>query len=274
MPVIRLRNRVPRPVGFLRVGKNNPGVFVFLVGIAPHVKIALRRACRSRARRLKPGMLIGSVIHHQLHHHLHFPVMCRLQELPEIVQRAVARMNAGVVADVVAVIPQRRWKKGKQPQTGDAELLQIIQLLHETGKVSDAVIVAVEKSLYVKLVDDRVFVPQGIARATWLSQSEPSILFSSIESRLRKVHLISEMSAKVSTGVSFGWRHRADRTASRTRHLSSQIPLRWCYSHSEFPRRASMRGARRRTFHRCCRTCDTPAEPATKTRARSGRRHS
>ena len=41
MPVVGLRDRVPRPVRFLGVGEDDPGVAVLLVGVAPHVELAL-----------------------------------------------------------------------------------------------------------------------------------------------------------------------------------------------------------------------------------------
>ena len=42
MPVISLRHRVPRPVGFLGVDKDDAGFRKFLVRVAPHIEIAQR----------------------------------------------------------------------------------------------------------------------------------------------------------------------------------------------------------------------------------------
>jgi len=42
MPVVRLRQRVPGPIGCLGVGENDARAEVFLVGVAPDVEVALR----------------------------------------------------------------------------------------------------------------------------------------------------------------------------------------------------------------------------------------
>ena len=80
----------------------------------------------------------------------------------EIVERAVARMDVPVVGDVVAVVLERRGEERQQPQAGDAEPLQVVELLRQAGEVADAVVVAVEERLDVRLVDDRVLVPERI----------------------------------------------------------------------------------------------------------------
>ena len=43
--------------------------------------------------------------------------------------------------------------------------MEIIQLLSQSGKIADAVIVAVVKRTNVQFVDDRVLVPERITRA-------------------------------------------------------------------------------------------------------------
>jgi len=46
MPVVGLGDRIPGPVGVFRVGKDDARAEIFLVGVAPYVEIALRRAWR------------------------------------------------------------------------------------------------------------------------------------------------------------------------------------------------------------------------------------
>src|SRR5262245_2076800 len=72
-------------------------------------------------------------------------------------------MDAAVVGDVVAVISQRRGKEWQEPQAGDPELLEVIELLDQPREVTDAVAVGIEESLHVRFVDNRVLVPEGIA---------------------------------------------------------------------------------------------------------------
>ena len=68
-----------------------------------------------------------------------------------------------VVGDVVAVVAAGRRIERQQPQRGDAEILQIVELFGQPGEIADAVIVAVGKGLDVKLVDDGVLVPELVA---------------------------------------------------------------------------------------------------------------
>ena len=70
VPVVRLRDRVPRPVRRLGVGEDDPRAGVALRVVAPDVVVALRRALRRAPRRLEPRMLVGGVVHDQLGDHL------------------------------------------------------------------------------------------------------------------------------------------------------------------------------------------------------------
>ena len=85
-----------------------------------------------------------------------------VDERLEVVERAVARMDVPVVGDVVAVVLERRREERQQPEAGDAEVLQVIELARQAAEVADAVVVAVEERLDVRFVDDRVLVPERI----------------------------------------------------------------------------------------------------------------
>ena len=86
-----------------------------------------------------------------------------LDEAAEILHRPEIGIDVAIVGDVVAVVAAGRGVERQQPQRGDAEILQIVELFGQPGKIADAVIVAVGKSLDVKLVDDRVLVPELVA---------------------------------------------------------------------------------------------------------------
>ena len=62
MPVVRLGEGVEGPVRRLRVGEYDARVQILLIGVAPHIKVPLRRAQGCGARGLKPGMLIRGVV--------------------------------------------------------------------------------------------------------------------------------------------------------------------------------------------------------------------
>ena len=71
-------------------------------------------------------------------------------------------MNVGVVGDVVAVVAQRRGTEGQQPDGGDAQVLQVVELLRQAAEIADAVGHAVEEGADVDFVDDGVFVPGDV----------------------------------------------------------------------------------------------------------------
>ncbi len=87
-----------------------------------------------------------------------------VQKRAKIIERAEIRIDVEIIGNVVAVVSQRGWIERQQPESSDAEFLQIIQLLHETAKVAHAVAIAVEKCLNVQLVDDRILVPKRVDR--------------------------------------------------------------------------------------------------------------
>ena len=70
-------------------------------------------------------------------------------------------MHVEVVGDVVAVVAQGRREERQQPDAGDAQILQVVELLDQALEIADAVVVAVVERLDVQLVDDGVFVPRG-----------------------------------------------------------------------------------------------------------------
>ncbi len=93
-----------------------------------------------------------------------------VQEGLKILQRAVAGMDGEIVGDVVSIIPQRGSKKRQQPDAGNAEFLQVVQLAEQSLKVADAVVVGIFKCLDVQFVNNGVFKPERVEGAAWLLQ--------------------------------------------------------------------------------------------------------
>ena len=116
-----------------------------------------------RLRRLKPGVLVGGMIDDELGDDPDSPIVCFAHEGAEVPDGAIVPVNATVIGDVVAVVLQGRRIERQQPERGDPQVLQIVELLHETAEVSVPVAVAVKERLDVNFVDDRVLVPEGIA---------------------------------------------------------------------------------------------------------------
>src|SRR5262245_35999076 len=166
MPVVRTRDRIPRPVRPFAVEENHPCVTILLVRVAPYVEVALDGSTRCLARSPKPYVLVGRVIEHQLDDHLHSPFVCGVQKTPEVIEGPVARVDVAVVRYVVAVVAKRRWKERKKPEAIDAKSFEIVEFLDEPWEIADAVRVPVAKRLDGQLVDDRALIPQTIALAT------------------------------------------------------------------------------------------------------------
>ena len=88
-----------------------------------------------------------------------------VEELLEVLERAVRGMDREEVGDVVPVVAQRRGVHRQDPETVDAELGQVVEPLGQSGEVADAVAVAVHERLDVDLVEDGVLVPVALHQA-------------------------------------------------------------------------------------------------------------
>src|SRR5260221_591440 len=107
VPVIRTCQRVPSPVRWLKVAKDDPSFPVFLSSIAPNIEIAPSTSLCGAARALEPGMLIGGVIDHQFSYDSQVALMGLRQKAPKVTQCAVDRVDRAIIGDIVTVVPQR-----------------------------------------------------------------------------------------------------------------------------------------------------------------------
>ncbi len=65
-------------------------------------------------------------------------------------------MDVQVIGNVVTVVLQRRGKKGKQPHTCDAQILKVVQFLHQSLEIADAIRIAVLECADMQLIDNRI----------------------------------------------------------------------------------------------------------------------
>jgi hypothetical protein len=165
VPVELLGDRVPGPVRLLGVGEDDARAGELVGVVAPHVVVALGAPLGRGAGALEPGVLVARVVDHELRDHAQ-PAPVRLVEEPlEVLDRAVGGVDLLVRRDVVAVVFQRRRVEGEQPEAGDAERLDVVELVHQPAEVAVAVAVAVPERLDVRLVDHRVLVPERVVVA-------------------------------------------------------------------------------------------------------------
>ncbi len=125
-------------------------------------------------------MLVGGVVQDKLGDHPQSPAVGFPQEEFEIPHRPVGGVNVRVAGDVVPVVLQGRRVEGEEPDGGDPQILQVIQLLRKALEISDPVPVAVEERLHVEFIDDGVLVPEGIVlqgEDVFLSPSHPALLY-------------------------------------------------------------------------------------------------
>ena len=162
VPVVLAGDRVPGPVRGLGVDEDDPGVLVAVVGVRPHVPVALRRPGRRVRERLEPWVLDRGVVHHQVGDHPDLPRVRRVDQLLDVVDRPVVGVDLPEVGDVVAAVAQRRLVERQQPDAVDPEPLQVVELLGQAAEVADPVAVGVVEAAYVDLVEDRVLEPQRL----------------------------------------------------------------------------------------------------------------
>jgi len=162
MPVVSTRQGIPGPVGRFGVGENDTGFGILGIRVAPDIVIPPGRAAPGASRGLEPGMLVAGVVDHQFGDDTDSPFVGLTHEQLEILEGPIARMNAVVIGDVVAVVLERRRIEGQQPDRGDSQVFQVIELAHEPLEIPDAVAAAVQESLHRQFVDDGVFIPEGI----------------------------------------------------------------------------------------------------------------
>ena len=113
-------------------------------------------------------MLVGGVVDDELDHDLHVAGVGFGEKLAEVIEGAIGGVDGVVVRDVVAVVAQGRGEEGEEPEAGDAEFLEVVELGDEALEVADAVGVGVGEGSNVELVDDGVFVPEGVGGAAGL----------------------------------------------------------------------------------------------------------
>ena len=162
VPEIGLCDRVPGPVGLLRIEEDDPGALVLLVVVAPDIEIPVVRARLCGAGALEPGVLVGGVVDDQFRDDPDAAIMAFTHELPEVAHVAVGRIDVAVIRDVIPVIAQRRRVERQQPQCRDTEFLKIVELSGQPREVADAVIVGIEEGLHVELIDDGILVPEAV----------------------------------------------------------------------------------------------------------------
>ncbi len=164
VPEVGPGHGIPGPVGGLEVLEDDPGLLEFLRRVAPDVEVPERGFGVRAAGQLEPAVLVRGVVEHQLGDHPEAAIVGGFHEFPEVLQGPVVGVDVEVVRDVVPVVLLGRGVEGQQPDRGDTQVLEVVQLLEQPLEIADAVSVGVHEGLHVELVDNRVLVPLRIVR--------------------------------------------------------------------------------------------------------------
>jgi hypothetical protein len=153
-------DRVPGPVGLLRVLEDDADALVLLIRVAPDVVVPVR-GVRVPPGLLEPRVLVGRVVQHQVGDDPDAALVGGRGEGLEVLDRAEGRVDAVEVGDVVPVVLERGRVDGHEPQAVHAQVAQVVELFGQPAEVAEPVRVGVEERPDGHLVEDGVLVPVG-----------------------------------------------------------------------------------------------------------------
>jgi hypothetical protein len=105
-------------------------------------------------------MVAGGMIDDEVDDHSHSERLRVAHAFHEVPGRAVLGVDAIVVRDVVAIIAVRRRVERLEPETGDAQAVQVFQPPAQPLEIADAVPARVHVLVDVEAVQDRILVPE------------------------------------------------------------------------------------------------------------------
>src|ERR1700733_3822176 len=131
MEVVGLGNLVVVPGRLLYTGEHYSGGSILRLVLGPHIPVTIL-GLRIATGGLEPGMFVGGVIDHQVNQHAQSPLFAATSELDKVSKGPIARVDAVIVCDIIAVVLIRRRLKRHKPYRSNAQSLEIIQAAHQT----------------------------------------------------------------------------------------------------------------------------------------------
>src|SRR5258708_19727599 len=84
------------------------------------------------------------------------------QKYLEVAKRAIGRVDVTKIRDVIAIIFPRRRIERQQPNRGDAQIFQVVELFGKAAEITYSVAVLIEKCSDVKFINNGIFVPKRV----------------------------------------------------------------------------------------------------------------
>ena len=107
-------------------------------------------------------MLVGGVVDDEIDDHADAALLAAMGEFDEVAERAIARVDAVIVGDVIAIVLAGRRLERHQPDRGDAEPVQIIQPPQQSFEIADAVAIGIHVGADGQAIDHAILVPEVV----------------------------------------------------------------------------------------------------------------
>ena len=138
---------------------------ILRVGAGCRVRLPLPQLLQIRHGLPEPGVVGAGVVHHQIQYHPDAPLPAGCQQGLHVLHGAVVRIDGAVVRYIVLVVRGAGMHR-HQPDAIHAQLLQIVQSLHNPTQVADAVSVGIPEGVDEDLIPGAEAVvgafPQGV----------------------------------------------------------------------------------------------------------------
>ena len=103
------------------------------------------------------------MVHDQIQNHADIPLVARSDQLLKILHRTVLGIDGIIVGYIIFVI-SGAWVNGHQPNAGDSQLLQIVQLGDHTLQITDSIAVRVAEGIDEDLVEGAIVIIGAFAQ--------------------------------------------------------------------------------------------------------------
>ena len=143
--------------------------FSALVSAFANVVISAFLARRILYRFLEPGVLVARVVHDEIEAHADPSGVGFAEQGPEVLVGPIEGIDRIIIGHIVSVIVHRGSENRANPKEVHPEFAEVVEPRNDPREVSDAVAVAVLKSLWIKNISDAIAPPICLFHAIIIS---------------------------------------------------------------------------------------------------------